>query len=77
MRLRGTYLIVMLAILISACKCATMLSSFWDDEDVTVTEDNYYSKQDRFAQFAELLEDAPVTEATDALEPLFNKLLGN
>lgn len=77
MRRQSAYLIALLAILFTGCTGGNGIATFWDNVDVTVTEDNYDSTQDRFAQFAELLVKAPLPEAADALEPLFCKLRGN
>ncbi|MBR5905812.1 MAG: DUF5106 domain-containing protein [Bacteroidales bacterium] len=77
MRRPAVSLIVLLAILFAGCKSGSNIAGFWDDVDVTVTEDNFSITQDRFAQFAELLVQAPEDEAIEALNPLFDKLLDN
>ncbi len=74
---RAAYVIVMLSILLAGCNNRSILAGFWDDAGLTVTEDNYYEVQDRFARFAELLTEAPAPEAAEALESLFDKLQGN
>ena len=77
MRRPAASLIVLLAILFAGCESGSNIAGFWDDVDVTVTEDNFNITQDRFAQFAELLVQAPEEEAVEALNPLFDKLLEN
>ena len=77
MRKAATYLALVLAILLTGCNGGNKLTGFWDDVDVTVTEDNYSDTQDRFAQFAELLACAPAAKADVALESLFGKIKQN
>ncbi len=61
-------------ILLAGCTGTGEVRGFWKDIDITVTEDNYRSSQDRFAQYAELLVAAPQKEAAGALGELFKKL---
>lgn len=72
---KATILSVMLALLLTGCNGSGKLSGFWDNADVTVTEENYTQVQDRFAEFAELLAAKP--EAVESLNPLFDKLKDN
>ena len=74
---RIAYFIPLLAVLLAGCNNGSKLASFWDDVDVTVTESNFQSAQDRFAQFAELLVAAPRQEALDALNDLIDRLQDN
>lgn len=77
MRLLAICLTVFLAVLVAGCKNNSGIAGFWDDLDVTITEANYQSSQDRFAGFAELLLDASADEAEAAVDALFDKLTGN
>ena len=74
MRRTLTYLIAVLALIVSACNNGSGLAGYWDEEGVSVTESNYRETQDRFARFAELLVAAPADEATSALDDLFSRL---
>lgn len=62
------------AVLACSCTSGSNIDRFWDGKDITVTESNYSEAQDRFADFAELLVQAPPAKASAALDKLLDKL---
>ena len=60
--------------MLASCNTGGSLATYWNGEDVKVTETNYAAAEERFAKFAELLVKASPEEAEGALEALIDML---
>ena len=72
--MRATAFCALAALTILLAGCGNNVRNYWDKVDVTVTESNFASSEDRFARFAELLVKAPEKDAVAGLDALFEKL---